>query len=334
MTDKKTVGSFIRSKRTEKRYSQKELAEMLYITEWAVSKWERGISYPDITLIPELCRVLEISEHELITAATDTDTRSMRRDARKFRMIRSVWFWVPTISYSVTILTCFICNLAVQHTLSWFFIVLAALVCAYTFVPTMSPFFESGKLLVFSLSTYLSICLLLFTCAVYTGDLSWFLTACIGILIGYELLFVPVLLRKSRLGRWRFVIAFLAGLVLTVLLLLNIRVWHSFPLQPAILTACYGFAPMILCAVISLLPLDGFLKTGICIVSSTAAYACLGWVVSGLFGLEQYDVRVDFRHWSTHLQGNVLLITVTSFLLLGAVFAVIGICRKSRRCGG
>ena len=197
MTDKKTFGSFIKAKRTEKNYSQKDLAEMLFVTEGAVSKWERGISYPDITLIGDICRVLEISEHELITASTDTDTRKMKQEARKFRVIRGVWFWVPTAAYAVALVTCFICNLAVNRTLSWFFVVLAALLCAYTFVPTVTCFFESHKLLAFSVSTYLSICLLLFTCAVYTGGLSWFLTACIGVLMGYVLVFGPVLLSRT-----------------------------------------------------------------------------------------------------------------------------------------
>ena len=77
MTDKKTFGSFIKTKRIEKNYSQKELADLLFVTEWAVSKWERGISYPDITLISDICRVLDVSEHELLTASTDTETRRL-----------------------------------------------------------------------------------------------------------------------------------------------------------------------------------------------------------------------------------------------------------------
>ena len=171
MTDKKSVGLYIKQKRTEKNYSQRELAELLYVSEGAVSKWERGVSYPDITLISDICRVLDISEHELITASTDTVARKMKHEARKFRVIRDVWFWVPTLSYAVALLTCFICNLAVNHTLSWFFIVFTALLCAYTFVPNVTGFFKSKKLLVFSVSTYLSICFLLFTCAAYTGGL-------------------------------------------------------------------------------------------------------------------------------------------------------------------
>ena len=52
MTDKKTFGAFIKAKRTEKNYSQKELADMLFVTEGAISKWERGKNYPDIELLP------------------------------------------------------------------------------------------------------------------------------------------------------------------------------------------------------------------------------------------------------------------------------------------
>ena len=64
MTDKKSFGLYIKQKRIEKNYSQKDLSEMLYVSEGAVSKWERGVSYPDITLISDICRVLDISEHE------------------------------------------------------------------------------------------------------------------------------------------------------------------------------------------------------------------------------------------------------------------------------
>ena len=49
--DAKKTGCFIAEKRKEKNLSQKELAEYLHITDKAVSKWERGISFPDITIL-------------------------------------------------------------------------------------------------------------------------------------------------------------------------------------------------------------------------------------------------------------------------------------------
>ena len=327
MTDNKTVGAFIKSKRTEKQYSQKELAELLFVTEGAVSKWERGVSYPDITLISDICRVLDISEHELITASTDTEARKMKQEARKFRLIRSTWICVPTISYAAALVICFICNLAVNHTLSWFFVVLAALICAYTFVPTVTCFFESKKLLAFCVSTYLSVCLLLFTCAVYTGGSFWFLTACIGVLMGYVLVFVPILLSNSRYARHKFVISFGVTFVLTVLMLLQIRLWRPFETGRAILMTAYGFAPVILSAWIFTIRLDGFLKAGSC----TAVIAVMGYftnyVVACLFGPSGSNYSVDFRNWEQCMNGNIHAVTLAFLLLVSAVFVGTGVYR-------
>lgn len=330
MTDKKTFGSFIKQKRTERNYSQKDLAEMLYVSEGAVSKWERGVSYPDITLISDICRVLQISEHELITASTDMDTRKMEHEARNFRIIYNTWFWVPTICYSIALLVCFICNLAVNRTLSWFFIVLAALLCAYTFVPNITCFFKSRKLLAFSVSTYLSVCLLLFVCAVYTSGLSWLLTACIGVLIGYELLFVPLLLLKTNISRYKFVLSFVVALALTLLLLLNINVWHPFMIASAILITCYAFIPAIFCAVICTLRFDPFLKTGVCIAFSAPLIYFIEYIVDVLFGLHDSTYQVNFKDWEQCLEGNIQMIFLVTFLFVSAIFIGVGIFRVYR----
>lgn len=327
MTDKKTFGSFIKAKRAEKNYSQKDLAELLFVTEGAVSKWERGISYPDITLISDICRVLEISEHELITASTDLNTRKMKQEARKFRIIRSTWIRVPTICYAVTLLICFICNLAVDHKLSWFFIVLTALVCAYTFVPTVTWLFESNKLHAFVSSTYLSICLLLFTCAVYTGGMFWFVNACIGVLMGYVLLFMPIMLSKTEYGRYKYVTSFTLTFVLTVLMMLNIRLWHQFPVGRGILMAAYGFVPVILSSYICILRFDVFLKSGICTAIGAITFYCANYVITALFGPPDNHYRVDFHNWEECANGNIHLISLVSFLLISAVFIGLGICR-------
>lgn len=333
MTDKKTFGAFIKSKRTEKNYSQKELAEVLFVTEGAISKWERGVSYPDITLIAGICRALDISEHELVTASTDSDTRKLKYEARNFRVIRSAWFWVPTISYAVALLTCFICNLAVNHTLSWFYIVLTALLCSYTFVPTVTGFFKSKKLLVFSVSTYLSICLLLFTCAVYTHTLFWLAPACIGTLIGYVLVLIPILLLKTRLSRYKFVISFTLAWALTVILLFSVYVWQPFMLGSALLVTGYAFAPIILCAGICTLRIDTFLKAGVCTGISIVAYYCTGHVVNFLFGIDENHYQVNFQDWVHYTSGNVHCICLVFFLFIAAVFTSIGLGRYVKNKG-
>jgi len=62
----KRVGEFIKQKRKEKKLTQKELAEKLSITDRAISKWERGICCPDISILKELSSILEVSVNELL----------------------------------------------------------------------------------------------------------------------------------------------------------------------------------------------------------------------------------------------------------------------------
>lgn len=64
--DNVKTGTFIRELRKAKNMTQKELARRLHITDRAVSKWERGLSAPDIALLEPLAEALEISVSELI----------------------------------------------------------------------------------------------------------------------------------------------------------------------------------------------------------------------------------------------------------------------------
>ena len=49
-----------------------QLAEMLHITDRAVSKWERGLSLPDSSIMLDLCRILEISVNDLLSGEVVT----------------------------------------------------------------------------------------------------------------------------------------------------------------------------------------------------------------------------------------------------------------------
>ena len=44
MDEKKSFGEYIRRKRLQAAFTQKELAQQLYVTESTISKWERGVS--------------------------------------------------------------------------------------------------------------------------------------------------------------------------------------------------------------------------------------------------------------------------------------------------
>ena len=60
------VGDFIRKKRKDKNLTQKELAKELGVSDKAISKWERGICCPDISLLKELSSILGVSVNELL----------------------------------------------------------------------------------------------------------------------------------------------------------------------------------------------------------------------------------------------------------------------------
>ena len=196
MKGKKDFGSFIKEKRIEKGYSQKDLAELLFVTESAVSKWERGVTYPDITLITDLCRVLDVTEHELIQSGNDVEYRKMKRDAEKYNKTKKSILWTLNICYAIALLTCFIVNLAVNHTLSWFFIVLTSLLCGYSFCPTFTWLVRKFKKVIFIGSSFLSMFLLFLTISIYTSNY-WFMIPTIAVLLGYFIIFYPILFKAQ-----------------------------------------------------------------------------------------------------------------------------------------
>lgn len=59
------IGAFIATKRKEKNLTQKDLAKLLGVTDKAVSKWERGLGCPDVSLLEILANALDVSILEI-----------------------------------------------------------------------------------------------------------------------------------------------------------------------------------------------------------------------------------------------------------------------------
>lgn len=64
--DKEKTGRFIAERRKELGLTQKELAEKLFLSDKAVSKWERGLSLPDVGVLQTLSEVLGVTLTELL----------------------------------------------------------------------------------------------------------------------------------------------------------------------------------------------------------------------------------------------------------------------------
>ena len=64
--DAEKFGAFLQTRRKELGMTQNELAEKLYVTAKAVSRWERGVGFPDIKLLQPLADELQVSIVELM----------------------------------------------------------------------------------------------------------------------------------------------------------------------------------------------------------------------------------------------------------------------------
>lgn len=69
------IGKFIASHRKERGLTQQELADKLFITDKAVSKWERGLSLPDIALLEKLAIILEVNIADILTGQEETNRK-------------------------------------------------------------------------------------------------------------------------------------------------------------------------------------------------------------------------------------------------------------------
>ena len=71
--DQEKVGRFIAALRKEKNLTQEQLAEKLGISNKTVSRWEQGKGFPDVSLLQELCELLDISVSELLSGEKMAD---------------------------------------------------------------------------------------------------------------------------------------------------------------------------------------------------------------------------------------------------------------------
>ncbi len=87
--DRYVTGSVIRRLREQKQLTQEELAERLYVSGKAVSKWETGKGFPDVSLLEPLAKALGLSVIELLSGE---DVRNRNRSAN---VARSLFYICP-----------------------------------------------------------------------------------------------------------------------------------------------------------------------------------------------------------------------------------------------
>ena len=339
--DKEKFGTFIKNSRMKKNYTQKQLADILFIDVTAVSKWERGVTYPDITLVPEICKALDLNEHELIQSSNDTEYRKKMKEAEKYIRLKNAIFWTTTLLYLMAIVICFIVNISVNHTLSWFWIVFTSCLTAFTFMPTCTRFFTKYKFLVFIISTFISLFILFLTCSIYTKG-NWCLVATFGTLLGYFLIFYPIVFGKLKMYllddqyiriKKYFMLSYSFGLlILTLLLLVIVNIFYGISMMgSAVLVTICSYGLLFSYSIVELFPLNRFIKLGIDGLITPLELIGIGYVINSLFeGNTVTDYSVNFSDWTNHINGNILCISFLSIVFLSIVFLVIGFVRTKK----
>lgn len=107
-------GKFIAKLRKEKKMTQEQLAEKMGVSINAVSKWERGLSFPDVSLYKKLCKELDINIEELINGEKDNSeeakekaiistVKEREKIKRNFKKILSLFIAIFIITFSILI---------------------------------------------------------------------------------------------------------------------------------------------------------------------------------------------------------------------------------------
>ncbi|MBE6664460.1 MAG: helix-turn-helix domain-containing protein [Ruminococcaceae bacterium] len=88
--DLSKIGKFIAEQRKKQGMTQAELAEKLYITDRAVSKWETGKSMPDSSIMLDLCKTLNISVNDLLSGevVTKMDNYNEKLEQNLLEMVK------------------------------------------------------------------------------------------------------------------------------------------------------------------------------------------------------------------------------------------------------
>lgn len=104
------IGSFIQERRKAKKLTQVDLSEKLGVSDRSVSKWERGVCLPDISLFKPLCKELDITINEFLNGKKDNNEDGVvnyikyQRNKNKFKILLSIIISILVIVFSLLLI--------------------------------------------------------------------------------------------------------------------------------------------------------------------------------------------------------------------------------------
>ncbi|WP_042352391.1 helix-turn-helix domain-containing protein [Bacillus massiliigorillae] len=155
------MAKFILELRKSHNMTQKQLAEKLNITDKAVSKWERGLSYPDISLLSPLAEIFGVTTNELLNGErSNTSVHEVVREAEvvvekalhyadkstrsKFRNIRTIGKNIISVMFLLGMIVCVICDFAITGTLTWSLYPISSIIFAWLIIMPLFQYERRG----------------------------------------------------------------------------------------------------------------------------------------------------------------------------------------------
>lgn len=86
--DLKRIGGFIAKKRIEKGLTQKQLSDLLMVSDKTISKWECGRGMAEVSLLLPLCEILGITVNELLSAEDLDDKYEKKAEENMLELIK------------------------------------------------------------------------------------------------------------------------------------------------------------------------------------------------------------------------------------------------------
>ena len=159
-------GKFLSEMRKEKSMTQKELADKLFVSDKTVSKWERGNSMPNVTLLMPISDVLGITVTELLKGEKISENNSLNTDEVEKLVINSLdlsvrdtirqrkknWIYAFLISIGVVIAQAILMTVSgitieqMRDSIYISFLMLIFAVCCIFVKEVLPPYYDKDKI--------------------------------------------------------------------------------------------------------------------------------------------------------------------------------------------
>lgn len=233
----------------------------------------------------------------------------------------------------IPVVVCLICNIAVGHSLDWFFIVLTALLvfASITVVPLVV---EEKRGMITILSFTASLILMLLTICIYARG-TWFPIVAVAVLFGLAVVFLPyVMCQLFRNDKFRH-----KGLVVMIAdtaLLYALIVLCGGRMTALAVTSFCILLPWAMFLVIRYLRVDGLIRAGICTILAGVFAAVVNDVLAWILkepeiAYLKYANLFDWSNWQ-RINGNIYLVILIVAVVVGIGLILGGLFRRRALC--